>query len=125
MTQHTPTPWLVYSREHNLWWRPNASGYTHHMSEAGRYSQADATKHCLSRSRGDDGPPEFMVPAPETLDHHDELVAALKELSFAEAHYRQMHDYYGKGALVTGQAWRRLKLAGDNARAILDKVKQS
>ena len=61
--------WLVYSREHNAWWRPGRMGYTVHMNEAGRYSQSEADEICRNALPGwrHEGVPEFMVIAPETL----------------------------------------------------------
>ena len=34
--------WLVWSYEHDAWWRPNACGYTPHLYEAGLYSEEKA-----------------------------------------------------------------------------------
>ena len=41
---------LLYSRKHSnpdiaMWWRPDASGYTISVKEAGRYTQDEAIKH--------------------------------------------------------------------------------
>lgn len=33
---------LVWSMEHNAWWRPSWCGYTAHRHEAGRYPRAEA-----------------------------------------------------------------------------------
>ncbi len=33
---------LVWSNEHQMWWRGNHRGYTGSIEEAGRYEQADA-----------------------------------------------------------------------------------
>lgn len=38
--------WLVWSHEHRQWWRPGRWGYTPRLSEAGRYSHADALAIC-------------------------------------------------------------------------------
>jgi hypothetical protein len=40
---------LIFSAEHRLWWKANASGYTNRRREAGTYKMADAysrTSHC-------------------------------------------------------------------------------
>lgn len=33
---------LIWSNEHNAWWRPNSQGYTHSIEAAGRYSLKEA-----------------------------------------------------------------------------------
>lgn len=33
---------LVWSNEHHMWWRPNHSGYTEFIEEAGRYGRSYA-----------------------------------------------------------------------------------
>ncbi len=33
---------LIWSHEHKQWWRPNHIGYTDKVSEAGRYTEAEA-----------------------------------------------------------------------------------
>lgn len=35
---------LIWSWEHNMWWRPNHAGYTELVEEAGRYSLAEAAE---------------------------------------------------------------------------------
>jgi hypothetical protein len=32
--------YVIWSEEHGAWWRPKASGYTHFLRQAGRYTQA-------------------------------------------------------------------------------------
>lgn len=62
--------WLVYSREHNAWWRPGGGGYTVKITEAGRFTLDEATKICEEASWGGPilgGPPEFMMADPEQL----------------------------------------------------------
>jgi hypothetical protein len=34
--------YLIWSEEHGAWWRPGSAGYTHFMTEAGRYIKAHA-----------------------------------------------------------------------------------
>lgn len=36
--------WLIWSNEHDAWWRPNHAGYTFKVVEAGLYSYAEALK---------------------------------------------------------------------------------
>lgn len=69
---HGGVRWLVYSREHNLWWRSNGAGYAPVIEEAGRYTREEAEQICATagtgrgrhRDDGDEGPPEFCVPDP-------------------------------------------------------------
>jgi len=58
--------WLVWSNEHGAWWRPNTWGYTYQISEAGRYTEAEAIRHSQSRPATPTAPcPEVMLLAPE------------------------------------------------------------
>lgn len=83
--------WMVYSREHNRWWRTNGAGYTVDMAQAGRYSKDEADTICRRacggrgghRDDSDEGPPEFSVLAPEALDVPAAYVAAAKGLAEA------------------------------------------
>lgn len=60
--------WLIYSREHNAWWRPKSAGYTTDSQQAGRYRYVDAKKRCTARDPQRDGSPsEVMIPAPESF----------------------------------------------------------
>ena len=80
-------PWLIWSHEHQAWWRGNFSGYTRHIEAAGRYSRIDAERICCEATRGqrkfaDDPPPEVAVIAPEYAESCNlipELVATLEE----------------------------------------------
>jgi hypothetical protein len=53
--------YLVWSNEHEMWWRPGRSGYTGSIDEAGRHARAEAdeivaTATCdgaLARTRTD------------------------------------------------------------------------
>lgn len=60
--------YLVWSNEHDAWWRPNRCGYTGELWDAGRYTESDAAEICRKASygwRGGSPPPEVMVSAPE------------------------------------------------------------
>lgn len=69
-------PWLVWSHEHNAFWRANHQGYTRSIERAGRYTRAEAEAICKNASYGEgrryanqpdnDTPPnEICFPAPE------------------------------------------------------------
>lgn len=38
--------YLVWSVDHDMWWKPLKSGYTTNFKEAGRYTRADAIAAC-------------------------------------------------------------------------------
>jgi hypothetical protein len=88
------TMWLVWSHEHNAWWRPNSAGYTMHIATAGRYTKQEADRICESRSPrkfADDPPPEVAVIAPEAESaitalraSHSQQLAAMR-LAFNKA----------------------------------------
>jgi hypothetical protein len=62
--------YLIYSREHNAWWRPEERGYTLEIAEAGRYTAEEVRRICFAanvRPGPDGGPNEFHVPAHEAL----------------------------------------------------------
>jgi hypothetical protein len=78
MTNNTPLPelvepWLVFSWEHDAFWRPNRCGYTRFIEKAGRYSRKEAEAICKSadfrafsepkRDDPDTPPPEICFPA--------------------------------------------------------------
>lgn len=48
---------LIWSMDHNAWWRPRAAGYTKKKSEAGRYTIEQALSHRLDGASEDT--PEF------------------------------------------------------------------
>lgn len=65
-----PKEWLIWSNEHEAWWRPNHRGYTCIIEEAGRYSKAEAdsivanANACTPHRRGTKTN-EMAVKAPE------------------------------------------------------------
>ncbi|KKK82129.1 hypothetical protein LCGC14_2806510, partial [marine sediment metagenome] len=34
--------YVIWSHEHQAWWRPDCCGYTQEVSEAGKYTKAEA-----------------------------------------------------------------------------------
>ncbi len=57
---------LIWSIEHNAWWRPSADGYTGNRELAGRYSFEKATIIVNAANElilPSDPPNEAMVPA--------------------------------------------------------------
>ncbi len=43
MKNKSPLIWLIWSIEHNAWWKPAACGYTKNRADAGRYTFDEAT----------------------------------------------------------------------------------
>lgn len=44
--------WLIWSNEHEAWWKPNGNGYTNDRSLAGLYSLSDAIMYLKSANFG-------------------------------------------------------------------------
>lgn len=69
--QGTGGDWLIWSHEHDAWWKPARWGYTDRMSQAGQYAEDEARQICENAAyrwhRGAGGPkalpPEVMVRA--------------------------------------------------------------
>lgn len=66
--------WLIWSNEHEAWWRPDGGGYSSDVGDAGRYALADAVKICeaagsLNRRGRRNGavPAEIIGPSPELI----------------------------------------------------------
>ena len=58
--------WLVWSNEHQAWWRPNRQGYTVFVEAAGRYSHEEALDICRKARHGwERGVPPSEVPVRE------------------------------------------------------------
>lgn len=53
--------YLVWSHEHSRWWGPGFNGYTPSMSEAGRYTRAQALDICIRAIPGHATLPELPV----------------------------------------------------------------
>lgn len=57
--------WLIWSHEHNMWWKPNEWGYTEDVKEAGIYSSAQAFHIVMKANLASQrlgGPNEALVP---------------------------------------------------------------
>lgn len=54
--------YVIWSHEHNRWWRPNRQGYTQNLDEAGRYTKEEASDITL-----DVLPPGTEIGLPEDV----------------------------------------------------------
>lgn len=61
--------YLIWSHEHMQWWLPGQAGYTSRLSEAGRYTHAEALMLCAQAIPGTarriGALPELPVRAPD------------------------------------------------------------
>lgn len=55
--------WLIWSIEHNGWWKPMSLGYTREITEAGQFSLEEAIEIVTEANRNQRTPDEAMVPA--------------------------------------------------------------
>lgn len=66
-----PADWLVWEARDHLWWRPGGNGYTRYLHEAGRFTEAQATRHQMSSDltsdRRDIAMPLSALAAPANL----------------------------------------------------------
>jgi hypothetical protein len=65
----TAETWLVWSCEHDAWWRANDHGYTPYIEKAGRYSLERAMEICCMKPSGQYPSlrDEIPVPSPEWI----------------------------------------------------------
>jgi hypothetical protein len=61
MNENPPREWLLWSYEHERWWKPYNWGYTSELTEAGRYTLAEAIAICEEANRYTDTVQEKMV----------------------------------------------------------------
>jgi hypothetical protein len=54
----TEERYVIWSEEHGAWWAPNRLGYTRQLSQAGRYSKAEADEIVTDANRALD--PSFQ-----------------------------------------------------------------
>jgi len=86
-----PAIWLIYSREHNAFWRPARCGYTPLVHEAGRYTYADASAICYEANKyvkDERDPKEVAVVAPEAA------VLAVRYRQFQHIVYEERDDSF-------------------------------
>ena len=55
------TLYLIWSYEHQAWWRPWGSGYTKDLKEAGRYEYLEARDICFKANQYSNRIEEKMV----------------------------------------------------------------
>ncbi|GIK44750.1 MAG: hypothetical protein K8L99_32835 [Anaerolineae bacterium] len=69
--------YLIFSKRHTngvaMWWRPNASGYTNDVNEAGRYSKIEVESYCAG-TQGDN------IPVDELLVYRDLKVRRIVDM---------------------------------------------
>ena len=64
--------YLIWSNEHQAWWRPNSRGYTIHVDAAGRYEREEAIKIATGARDGwfeGEVPPEIAISEEDVLAH--------------------------------------------------------
>lgn len=54
--------WVIWSNEHDAWWRPNRCGYTVLYREAGHYTYDQAIKICAGANWGCSGDGDMDPP---------------------------------------------------------------
>jgi hypothetical protein len=60
---------VIWSFEHNAWWRPGRCGYTPHLPHAGRYTHADADEIVTNANRYAKEVEEQAIPLRVALEH--------------------------------------------------------
>lgn len=56
------TKWLIWSNEHNGWWKPNSMGYCRDRKDAGRFDYKEACEIVENANYGlETSPHEAMV----------------------------------------------------------------
>ena len=68
--------YLIWSNEHQAWWRPNSAGYTVHLLSAGRYSRQEAV--AIARNARD-GWREWCPPSEFVISERDALACIAAE----------------------------------------------
>lgn len=68
MSDNQKPEWLVWSVEHQSWWRPGERGYTPNLHDAGRYTFDHARQICREANDFLSGPNPN-----ETMVHVDDM----------------------------------------------------
>lgn len=64
--------YLIWSNEHQLWWRANSMGYTSSVDEAGRYERDEAISIASDSRDGwfyGEAPAEIAISEADVLAH--------------------------------------------------------
>lgn len=119
-------------RKHGLYYRPDAQGYTHYLSQAGRFTEAEAMEH--SHPNGASGPRDgihfFLDPLQDPksplcgfLTDQDRFMGVpVREVEEIPASASVRRASYGKGVIYLGNSPRarwgrfRSRLRGYRAR---------
>jgi len=64
--------YLIWSNEHQAWWRPDSKGYTLHVDAAGRYERDEAFSIASGARDGwieGEAPPEIAISEIDVMTH--------------------------------------------------------
>ncbi len=100
--------WLIWSIEHNAWWKPGHRGYTPNRAEAGVYPEAEAIAivENANRHRDPNQPPNEAMIFIKKVTHKVEVLDPLndpslptcreckKQVTFIEADELQRIEVY-------------------------------
>jgi hypothetical protein len=67
--------WLIWSNEHQAWWRPNHAGYTPFIEEAGRYEFDVAAKIVADANHGGPLPNKHTAGRPNAISYEAMVLA--------------------------------------------------
>ena len=71
--------YLVWSNEHQAWWGPGFNGYSRKLSQAGRYSRADALGICVRAMPGQADRESMLAEIPVRLEDVQEMQTRHRE----------------------------------------------
>ena len=71
--------YLIWSHEHGAWWGPERCGYVRRISDAGRYSRADAWDICIKAMSGTSTQLGALPELPVRLADVDAMTSAYDE----------------------------------------------
>ena len=71
--------YLVWSHEHSAWWGPGGCGYVRRVSQAGRYTKADALTICADGIPGNATRQGALPQLPVALADVEEILNAYQK----------------------------------------------
>lgn len=83
-----PADWLIYSKRHDAWWRPDCAGYTDRLDLAGLYPEEHVRRMFFSTwpdGDGQDKPVYLVSVLPQLTRERDALRERLAGLNRLEA----------------------------------------